>query len=603
MLVTLDTTRADWIGAYGRPDVRTPWFDRVARGGALFADAVADVPVTLPSHTTLLTGIPALGHGVRYNADFRVGPRARTIAEVLQDAGWATGAVVSTLVLDSGFGLDQGFDEYDDDLTPGYVMHDESLYPDRTQWLPKADRRADETAAHALGWLRDAAAPFFCWVHFYDAHFPYDPPPPWGRTADHLYGAEIQFTDRQLGRILAFLEESLDAGDLVTAVTADHGEGLDQHREDGHGIFVYDETVRVPLAVRAPGSVPAGRVVGTQVRSIDVAPTLLELAGRPERIGIGESLVARTREPPRDQRPAPPAYCESIKSRLFYGGTGLKAVRTGDAKYVWAPRPEVYDLRADPGETRNLALEDPARAEALRAELAATMRSILDAAATVSEPTDLDEETAARLRALGYVSGGDGGAPGSLADELALTGYDPKDLVDVSMAAREIENGFPENGERKLERFFRTARTPAEDPRLARLWAAAHLNAAKLRFDRGDWAGAAEQYGAAVKVDPGYAQARWRRIYTLNLAGRPAEAAAEGADFLERFPEAWRVRLHTGLALALLARRDRARTELETVATAPDVPEDVARTARYYLDRLDTTDEPEALARYRRAEG
>jgi arylsulfatase A-like enzyme len=588
--------------------VRTPWLDRVARGGTLFAQAVADVPVTLPSHTTLLTGVPALGHGVRYNADFRVGADAVTLAETLRQAGFATGAIVSSLVLDARFGLDQGFDHYDDDLTPGYVKHDESLYPDRTQWLPKADRRADETAARAADWLRGAPSPFLCWVHFYDAHFPYDPPPPWGLPgarpapgappAERLYGAEIQFTDRQLGRILSLLEEHGPRG-LVVAVTADHGEGLDQHREDGHGIFVYDETVRVPLAVRGP-DVPAGGVVGGQVRTIDVAPTLLELAGRPARLGIGRSLVAAMRDPRgAGERPA---YCESIKSRLFYGGTGLKAVRTGGAKYVWAPRPEVYDLRADPGETRNLAEEDPARADALRDELVSSMRSILDGARPVSETASLDEDTAAQLRALGYASGGEGGAPGSLADELELAGHDPKDLVDVSMAAREIENGFPENARLKLERFFRTARTPREDPRMARLWAAAHLNAAKLRFDARDWAGAAEEYGNALLADPGYGQARWRRIYTLNLAGSWQQAAAEGLEVLDGSPDAWRVRLHAALALALLRRREEARAELAAVAGGADAPEDVAKAARWYLERIGAPDEAAALARYRGAE-
>ncbi|HMB71727.1 MAG TPA: sulfatase [bacterium] len=599
LLVTLDTTRADWTGCYGRPDVRTPWLDRVARGGTQFAQAVADVPVTLPSHTTLMTGIPALGHGVRYNADFRVGPDARTLAEALHEDGWATGAVVSTLVLDSGFGLDQGFDHYDDDLTPGYVMHDDSLYPqDRTQWLPRADRRADETADRALEWLRGAAAPFLCWVHFYDAHFPFDPPPPWGRAASHLYGAEIQFADRQLGRLVRWLDDSGPPG-AVLAVTADHGEGLDQHREDGHGIFVYDETVRVPLAVRA-ADVPAGRLAAGQVRTVDVAPTLLELAGRPARFGTGTSLVPLMRgaSPERNA----PAYLESIKSRLFYGGTGLKAVRTPDAKYIWAPHPELYDLRRDPGETNNLAETDPARAEAMQSELLAAMRTILEETHPVSETTELDEETAARLRSLGYASGGEGAGRGTLEEELALRGHDPKDLVDVSMAAREIENGFLENGERKLQRFFATARRPEDDPRMTRLWAAAHLNAAKLRFDARDFAGAADHYGAAVAIDPEYAQARWRWIYALNLAGRADVAAMEGAALLKAYPLASRVRLHTGLALALQDRRRDARAELEAVADGDRTPEDVARQARWYLDRVGSPDEHRALARYRGAE-
>jgi len=599
LLVTLDTTRADRIAAYGCPDVRTPVLDRLARGGALLEQAIADVPVTLPSHTTLMTGVPAIGHGVRYNADFTVGPAAETLAERFAARGYDTGAVVSTLVLDSKFGLDQGFAHYDDDLTPGYVKYDESLYSDQTHWLPKADRRADETAARAVEWLGRTRRPFFLWAHFYDPHFPYDPPPPWGRASEDPYRAEIQFTDHELGRILGRIAEVGRAGDTVVLVVADHGEGLDQHCEDGHGIFVYDETVRVPLIAWAPGVVPAGRVVSEQVRTVDVAPTLLELAGDGGRLGVGGSLVPLLRgEGP---APDPAAYSESIKTRLLYGGSGLKAVRTAQAKFIWAPFPELYDLRSDPGETRNLVAADPALAGAMTDRLARLVRDGLDPDRVFVQATDLDEATREGLAGLGYVSGGNGGlVPGTFAEEMELRGNDPKALVDVSMSAREIQNGYLERGEQKLLRFFRTARPPEEDRNIQRLWAAAHQNYAKIHVLRQEWALAAQEYGRALEVDPDYEPARWNRIHALNLAGESDVAEREAAAMLERWPDSWRVRLHRGLALALLGRREEAREELSRVAQAAPAEGTAARNAQYYLDHLGEADERAVLTAYSR---
>jgi tetratricopeptide (TPR) repeat protein len=230
------------------------------------------------------------------------------------------------------------------------------------------------------------------------------------------------------------------------------------------------------------------------------------------------------------------------------------------------------------------------------------VRELTDADRFAAAPAALDEETAERLGSLGYATGSDDAVqPADAGREMTLRGNDPKDLVDVSMGAREIQNGFMERGERKLLRFFRTARSPEEDAAMARLWAAARLNYGKIWLERGELARAAEQYAEAVRVDPDYAPARWLWIWTLNRAGRPERAEAEAERLLARYPNAWRVRLHRGLALALTGRDGEARRELETVAESEDAPEEVARSARYYLGHLGEPDESVVLGEYLRA--
>lgn len=601
LLVTLDTTRSDRLGVYGRPDARTPELDRLARRGAVVEWAIADVPVTLPSHTTIMTGVPALAHGARYNADFQVTDDAETLAEEFDGLGYATGAVVSALVLDHKFGIAQGFDWFEDRLTPGYVKFDESLYPKETAWLPKADRRAPETVDLALHWLDDAPRPWFLWAHFYDPHYPFDPPPPWPRTAGELYLAEIQSVDFELRRIVRRLEETGEMDRTVICVTADHGEGLDQHREDGHGIFLYDDTIRVPLILSGPGGWPAGAVIGEQVRTIDVAPTLLAAAGHGElTLGIGGTLLPMLRG-----EGGPPdslAYSESIKTRLFYGGTGLKAVRTKHAKYVWTVEPELYDLDEDPGETENVARMSPA-AHVMHQDLERMVQEILASGMFSAAAYDPDAETAEALRSLGYLSGSGASVhPQTFEQEMELRGHDPKRLVDVSMAAREIQNGFYDNGERKLLRFFGSVPSPTEDPRMARLWAAAHQNYAKIWMVRGDYARAAEEYRRAGDADPDYDLARWSRIYALNLAGEYDRAIREGQELIDTYPNSYRVMMHRGLAFAFLGRRDEARAQLEVVARDADRRSVASRNARYYLEKIGTAQEREALEEYLRSE-
>lgn len=603
VLVTLDTTRADHLGVYGSPGARTPSLDRLARSGTLFVDAIVDVPVTLPSHTTILTGVPALGHGVRYNADFKVGPQAATLAEAFTERGYDTAAIVSSLIVESSFGLDQGFRVYDDELPP-YAIFDRSKYP-TTHWLPAAERRAKDVIDSSIAWLgvrkKDS---YFLWAHLYDAHFPYDPPPPWEKTSSSEYQTEINSLDHELGRLLFAVDSEPRGEETMIVVTADHGEGLDQHREENHGIFVYDDTIRVPLLARAKGVLSEGRIVPELARSVDLAPTILEATGAPSaKLGIGGSLVAVA-----TGAGAPPdtaGYAESVKTKLFYSGSGLKALRTKDVKYILAPRPELYDLVRDPGETRNL-LEggsSPALGGARRAELARRVRSLLSGEHAVVEAANVDEETLEGIRSLGYVAGSDGTAkPGTAETEMTMTGFDPKDLVDVSMGAREIQNGFYERGEKKLRRFFATATPPEKDPSLARLWAAAHLDYAKIWMVRENYLEAANEYARALQVDPGYDDAAWSRVYALNLAGEPGLAERAAAARLETNPRAWKVSFHRAFALAFLGRREEARTELERITREAPRELDASRGAAAFLRTLGTAEERRTLETYRTSE-
>jgi tetratricopeptide (TPR) repeat protein len=384
--------------------------------------------------------------------------------------------------------------------------------------------------------------------------------------------------------------------DAVVLVTADHGEGLDDHCEEDHGIFLYDDTIRIPMIASAPGVIPPG-VIPEQARTIDVAPTLLELAGLSSiDLGIGGSLgplLKREGSPPDTV-----AYLESVKTKLFYGGTGLKGIRTKNWKFVWAPYPEVYDLVKDPGERANLAESRAGIVEGMRRELENTVREVLDLDLTSVEAANADEKTLEGLRSLGYVSGAHESAfPGPFEAEMHLVGNDPKDLVDVSMGARDIENGFYERGEAKLRRFFRSARG-AQEPMMARLWTAAHQNYAKLWMIRRNYREAAGEYGKALEVDSSYSEAGWSRIYALNLSGDYALAESEGASWIEKHASDWRVRLHRGLALALLGRTEEARRELVHISEHAPREASALESARGFLARLGTVEEEGALLAY-----
>ncbi len=462
LLVTFDTTRADRIGCYGNTSIRTPAIDGLAAEGVRFDRAISAVPITTPSHSTIMTGKYPLAHGVRDNGMFVLGDGQTTLAEVLRDGGWATGAGIGAYPLTRKFGLDQGFDFYDDHVTGDFenVLGTQVVAKSR---LFFDERRAARVNEAVLPWLTEhAAEPFFLWVHYFDPHQPYEPPRPFDELyATDLYDGEIAYADEALGHLLHRIRELGVYDRTLVVFVADHGEGMGEHRELTHSVQLYDTTQRVPLIMRLPGGRQGG-AVDTRVSTADVAPTILELLGRPVPEGVqGRSLAAELR-PGADSATAPvPLYAETLSPRLAYNWGELRALYDGDLKYIFGPRPELYDLAADPRELDNLAAEQPETAEAMQRRLARFIEE--NAASDLAAAVEMDEETRRRLMALGYLHAS-GGAPETIEEVLRPGGIAPQDRVaDVSefssakqllfqrqpLAARELALGLvakaPEN--------------------------------------------------------------------------------------------------------------------------------------------------------------
>lgn len=398
LLVTIDTLRADALGFAGNRRVQTPALDRLAARGRVFTNAHAHNVVTLPSHANILTGLYPYQHGVRENSGFRLSGDVPTLATVLRNAGYATAAFVGAYPLDSEFGLDRGFQVYDDRTTRGSDDEEFEL----------AERRGDEVVGPALKWWhQQGGKPRFLWVHLYDPHAPYAPPEPFAsRHAKEPYLGEVAATDSFLAPLL---EASKDA---LVVVTADHGESLGEHGELTHGLFAYEATLKVPLVIAGPG-VPPGRD-GRAARHVDVFPTVLQAAGvaPPKADRPGRSLLAPA------GKEAPVSYFEALSANLNRGWAPLRGVLRQGRKLIALPLPELYDLPQDPGEKQNRIDQDRPAARALIAEL--PQESVWP-----PRPGTLPAGDEQRLRSLGYLSGS---AP-------SRSSYgpedDPKNLVEL----------------------------------------------------------------------------------------------------------------------------------------------------------------------------
>ncbi|MGE0454594.1 MAG: sulfatase-like hydrolase/transferase [Vicinamibacteria bacterium] len=433
LLVTIDTLRADRVGAYGWARAATPALDRLAREGVLVEDAVVHVPQTRPSHVSLLTGLLPYEHGIRDNFSPPLEKRFVTLAERLRAAGYATGGFVGAYPVSADSGLDRGFERFDDPFGSAGK---------RAGREERSERRGGEVTDAALGWLKgQGQRPFFAWVHLFDPHWPYEPPAPYReRFAQDPYDGEVAYADSQVARLLEWLDRSGRAARTLVVVTSDHGEGLGDHGEDEHLLFVYDTTLRVPLVLRQAGALPAGRRVKGQFRGIDLLPTLLELLGQPgpRPAGSGASRAAELRAA--RALPDNAAYAESLYGQLHFGWAPLRALRVEGWKYIAAPRAELYNVREDPGETRN-RLEDRAQvASALQQRL-----SGLDRGEARAAKAALDPEASERLAALGYVGGGFFAG--------AVSGADPKDeIAEFQQYSRETSRAI---------RLFREGKYPA----------------------------------------------------------------------------------------------------------------------------------------------
>jgi arylsulfatase A-like enzyme/Tfp pilus assembly protein PilF len=545
LLVTIDTLRPDALGwVAGRNS--TPAIDRMAREGLRFRTAVSPVPLTGPAHASLLTGLLPRRHGVRDNGQM-LGPEIPTVAAQLRRRGYATAAFVSGYPLQRFLGLDRGFDVYDDTLPHG-----------SEGWL---ERKAGETTDAALAWLRTARRPFFAWVHYYDPHDPYDPPRVfWKPGPRGAYDGEVAFVDDSVGRLREGLGALADGGDLLWILTADHGEGLGDHREKTHGYFVYDSTVAVPLVFRWPGRIsPAERDL--PVRLIDIAPTVVDLAGAPRLDGPdGISLVPLLEGQPQE---VPAALIETRLPWIYFGWSPLKAVRDGRFKLIDAPRPELFDLQQDPGETSSLDARARPEANRLRQEMDRIERRPPAAASRTADPEILE-----RLRALGYVGAGGGEAepPENLPD--------PKDRIGDRDRLTEAEQLLRGGNAEAALRIFDDVLAREPENRAATL----RSGVALLKLGRVD--PAIQRLERSVRLDPARAEARFALGDALMRKGRFHDAAAQWAEMARLQPGRFEAWANLGTALLNDARQAEAAEALRrALALRPDDPVTRARHA------------------------
>jgi arylsulfatase A-like enzyme/Tfp pilus assembly protein PilF len=460
LLVTFDTTRADRIGCYGNAEIETPVIDGLAAEGVRFARASSAVPITAPSHSTILTGRYPLAHGVRDNGLFQLGDGQLTLAEMLADRGYATAAAIGAYPLIGQFGFGQGFDLFDDHVTGGF----EDYLGDRgvKQRFFFDERRAAQVNEAVLPWLAEhAREPFFLWVHYFDPHQPFEPAPPFDQLYAHdPYDGEIAYADSRLGFLLDRLRDLGVMERTLVVMTADHGEGLSEHDEVTHAVLAYESTLHVPLIVRPPaGLAPAGRVVEERVGTVDIVPTVLELLGLEAPEGLqGRSLVPTWRGPAGSRSAQRPYYAENLSPRLSHGWGELRVLYDPPLKYIHGPRPELFDLEDDPRELRDLSGERPAEARRLRDALS---RFMADHARGVSAIQAVDEEVRERLAALGYLHAG-AAAGQEIAEVLRDDGAAPRDRVgdvnDLSAAKHLLFEG------RGIEALGYTRRLTRRDP-------------------------------------------------------------------------------------------------------------------------------------------
>lgn len=495
ILISIDTLRADHLPIYGYAAGSTPHIDALAREGVVFEDAYSQVPLTLPSHTTLLTGLLPPHHGVRDNMGFTLKPEHRTLATRLKAAGAATGAAISAYVLRRQTGISQGFDFYDDELE----------IKGGTESLGAIQRDGARAVASLTRWVDDhASGRFFAFLHLYEPHSPYEPPPEFDRFPAR-YDGEIAYADALVGRFLDHLKARGILDRALVVLVSDHGEGLGEHGEAEHGIFLYREEMHVPLIVRLPGGARGGTRVRGTVGLDDVAPTILDLAGLPaggmDGHSLREALVEGTAK---DER----VYSETLFPRYHFGWSDLYAATEGSLRYIRAPRPELYDLGPDPHELKNLASS--------RAATAADMEHWLDARrGEAAAPEAESAEVRRKLEALGYV--GVASAPPPEGDL-----PDPKDRIG---SYEELKRGLAlrqKGRDADAVPIFR--KVLAENPRMLDAWEV--LGTTLVRLGR-----AKEGIKAltrALEIDPGRATTHIALVRAYATAGRLDMALEHG---------------------------------------------------------------------------
>ena len=581
LLVTLDTTRADRVGAYGYAKAETPVLDSLARSGVRFTNAYCATPLTLPSHCSILTGTYPLRHKVRNNGAYYLADEAVTLAERLKENGCVTSAFVASFNTDSRFGLGQGFDVYDD------RFEDDELLK-----TFKSEKTADKVADAFIGWL-DARPRerFFSWVHFFDPHAPYEPPPPYrDKFVGDPYDGEVAFMDHELGRVIDALRAKGILDRTLVVLAGDHGESLGEHGESDHGIFIYDATMKVPLVLFAPGHLPRGLVLDARVRLIDIMPTVLDGLKMPVNPEVqGASLLPLIEG---KRKESLTCYLESFYPTETFGWSELVGIIDGDRKFIRAPRSELYDLTRDPKEEKDLAAREARTATLLNRSLDEVIRAHVSGGEPGRRTLTGDEED--RLRSLGYV--GAGAAPKAGKGPRP----DPKDRIgEISILSRAkllaTEGRYTESEKQYRELLRLRPDVPWHYTSLGALLVRADKtgegievlkdglrrmpdsvvllsNLASTYMKAGRFAEASESSRATLRLDPRNFDALVIAGWSEDMRARWAEAAAFYREALNVEPENKTVRMKYAYVLGAIGRGDEAARMDE--ALKKEYPED-----------------------------
>lgn len=530
IIFTIDTLRADHLECYGYDEVKTPHINQWAREGIKFENNIAQAPLTLPSHSSIFTGMYPLFHGIRDNGGFYLDESHTTLAEALKIKGYATGAFVAAFVLDSRWGLNQGFDYYFDNF---------DLTKYKTVSLDAVQRRGDEVLKEAYQWLeKNQQQKFFAWIHLYDPHTPYDPPEPFksqykGKRFG-LYDGEIAYVDQLVGEFQDFMEQKELMDKTLIIFTADHGESLGEHKESAHGFFIYDSDVRIPLILRFPENKLGGKTVREQVRSIDIMPTILNLIGdkAPEDVQ-GESLLSLILGKEIEDESL--AYSETFWPRYHYGWSELRFARNGRYKFIDAPKPELYDTVEDPGELDNIINKKASLAHQMKRELMALKEKYSRKGIEDLEPKKIDNDSLVKLQALGYI-GSFHASSKQKGEELA----DPKDKIELY---NEIKLAQFLVTEEKMDEAEQKIKTVLDrDPLvLEARYILGNIYSKQEKYEE-----AIEEYMKALSVDPDYYEAIFGIASAYEKFGKLDEAIIGFKHLMEIDPRDTKPLLHLG---------------------------------------------------------
>jgi len=545
LIITIDTLRPDHLECYGYKLIKTPRINALAADGILIENAYSPIPLTLPSHASLFTGTYPVFHGVRDFTGFTLSKERATLATMLKSAGYRTGAVVASAVLEAHWGISQGFDFYYDNFPP----------PSTQNWQSVAERRGDEVVRESLRWLeKHKKEPFFLWVHLFDPHDPYTPPPPYDRQySARPYDGEIAFTDENVGRIIDTLKQSGLYDNCLIVLLGDHGESLGEHGEKTHGFFIYDSTLRIPLIFKLPGAAaPRAKRVAGPVRIVDVVPTVLQVLG----------LSGKVRTPEVQGRSAYPALldkaslsnvmsqAETMLPFYHFEWSPLHSIRMGNFKYIDAPKPELYDTAADPGEKQNLYAGKQAMATRLKELLRQDIARYSPRNAAANLPKDVDPATVEKLASLGYLALSQGSSNPAPGRNLP----DPKDRIGLYDL---IQEGTLAAGNAKYAQAVKLLTQAVQrEPELL----AVHFQLGVVYRMTGALDKAEQEFQKTLELRPGYDLAL-RRLAEIYMAGRRYdEAEAAYKKVLAQLPNDYLAYFNLGGLYVTVDRWDEALT-------------------------------------------